>query len=241
MEITLRKIRDNHYDDKDYETLMRAYEYAKSAHVNQKRASGEPYFIHPCAVAEILMDLGLDAATVAAAFLHDVIEDTQFTAEDISREFGDEILVDFGCKVNGYCSDITRTCLFGDDGKHEEFKKAYASVLKAHEKAKAEIVAGMTGKEADAVARDYLKACGYGELFTHSLGHGIGLNVHERPSISPKGEAALCDGMVFSDEPGVYKAGEYGIRIEDTVTLINGKIKSFMSKTDKSLVILNRK
>ena len=99
----------------------------------------------------------------------------------------------------------------------------------------------MVGKEADAVAREYLKACGYGELFTHSLGHGIGLNVHERPSVNPRGEEPLCDGMVFSDEPGVYKAGEYGIRIEDTVTLINGKIKSFMSKTDKSLVILNRK
>ena len=156
-------------------------------------------------------------------------------------KFGDEILIDFGCRVNGYCSDITRTFLFGDDGKHEEFKKAYKCVLEAHLLAQQKIVAGMTGKEADAVAREYLKACGYGELFTHSLGHGIGLNVHEMPSISPRGETALCDGMVFSDEPGVYKAGEFGIRIEDTVTLMNGKIKSFMSKTDKSLVILNRK
>ena len=84
MESTLKKIKEN-YDARDYETLIRAYDYAKAAHVNQKRASGEPYFIHPCAVAEILMDLGLDTATVAAAFLHDVIEDTQFTAEDISR------------------------------------------------------------------------------------------------------------------------------------------------------------
>ncbi|MBO4939984.1 MAG: aminopeptidase P family protein [Clostridia bacterium] len=152
--------------------------------------------------------------------------------------FGDEILIDFGCKVNGYCSDITRTCLFGDDGQHEEFKKAYASVLKAHEKAKAEIVAGMTGKEADAIARDSLKADGYGELFTHSLGHGIGLNVHEAPGVSPRGEIPLEDGMVFSDEPGVYQAGEYGIRIEDTVTLKDGKIKSFMHKTTRELLIL---
>lgn len=153
-------------------------------------------------------------------------------------QFGDEILIDFGCKINGYCSDITRTFLFGDDGKHEEFKKAYDAVLTAHELVKEKLVSGMTGIEADAIARDYLKACGYGELFTHSLGHGIGLNVHERPSISPKGEQSLCDGMVFSDEPGVYKAGEYGIRIEDTVTLQNGKVKSFMSKTDRKLIIL---
>ena len=140
-------------------------------------------------------------------------------------QFGDEILIDFGCRVNGYCSDITRTFLFGDDGKHEAFKKAYAHVLKAHNLAQEQITSGMTGKEADAIARNYLKENGYGELFTHSLGHGIGLNIHEKPSISPKGEQVLCDKMVFSDEPGVYKAGEYGIRIEDTVTLENGKIK----------------
>ncbi len=152
--------------------------------------------------------------------------------------FGDEILIDFGCRVEGYCSDITRTFLFGDDGKHEEFKKAYACVLEAHERAKSSIRSGMTGKEADAFAREYLKEKGYGELFTHSLGHGIGLNVHEKPLVSPKSEQILEDGMVFSDEPGVYKAGEYGIRIEDTVTLENGKVKSFMSKTDKNLIIL---
>lgn len=152
--------------------------------------------------------------------------------------FGDEVLIDFGCKVNGYCSDITRTFLFGDDGKHESFKKAYQAVLTAHELVKEKLVSGMTGTEADAIARDYLKAEGYGELFTHSLGHGVGLNIHERPSLSFKGDKPLCDGMVFSDEPGVYKAGEYGIRIEDTVTLKDGKVKSFMSKTDRNLIIL---
>ena len=96
----------------------------------------------------------------------------------------------------------------------------------------------MTGVEADAIARNYLKEKGYGELFTHSLGHGIGLNVHEMPSVSPKGENVLLDGMIFSDEPGVYVAGEYGIRIEDTVRLENGKVKSFMGLTSKELIIL---
>lgn len=153
-------------------------------------------------------------------------------------KFGDEVLIDFGCRVNGYCSDITRTFLFGDDGKHEDFKKAYACVLKAHELVKEKLVAGMTGKEADAIARDCLNECGYGELFTHSLGHGIGLNIHEFPGVSPKGEATLENGMVFSDEPGVYQAGEYGIRIEDTVTLKDGKVVSFMGKTSRELVIL---
>ena len=152
--------------------------------------------------------------------------------------FGDEILIDFGCRVNGYCSDITRTFLFGDDGKHEEFKKAYAAVLTAHNLVKENLKSGMTGKEGDAIAREYLKSQGLGELFTHSLGHGIGLNVHEAPAVSPRSDAVLKDNMVFSDEPGVYKAGEFGIRIEDTITLKDGKVMSFMSKTDRELVIL---
>ena len=81
-----------YYTDKDREMLLRAYDFAKAAHENQKRASGEPYFIHPCAVAEILVELGLNAETIAAALLHDVIEDTSATAEDIRREFGEEVL-----------------------------------------------------------------------------------------------------------------------------------------------------
>lgn len=157
---------------------------------------------------------------------------------DTKLRFGDEVLIDFGCKVNGYCSDITRTFLFGDDGNHEGFKKAYQAVLTAHNLVQQQAKAGMTGKQIDAIARDYLLSQGYGELFTHSLGHGIGLNIHEAPSISPKGEIPIQDGMIFSDEPGVYEAGKYGIRIEDTVTFENGNVKSFMSLTDKNLVIL---
>ena len=179
---------------------------------------------------------GLSFETIVAFGAHAAVPHHETGTTKL--KFGDEILIDFGCKVDGYCSDCTRTFLFGDDGKHEEFKKAYASVLKAHELAKAKIASGMTGKEADEIARDSLKADGYGELFTHSLGHGIGLNVHEFPSVSPRGESKLVDGMVFSDEPGVYEAGKYGIRIEDTVTLKDGKVKSFMSKTDRNLLIL---
>ncbi len=91
MNATLEKIRSN-YTGADQELLLKAYEYARVAHADQKRASGEPYFIHPCAVAQILMELGLDAATIAAAFLHDVIEDTDKTEEDIKKDFGEEVL-----------------------------------------------------------------------------------------------------------------------------------------------------
>jgi Xaa-Pro aminopeptidase len=151
--------------------------------------------------------------------------------------FGDIVLIDFGCKVNGYCSDCTRTFLFGDDKKHGEFIKTYDRVLQAHMLAKQSIVPNMTGKQADAVARDYLKGYGLDTYFTHSLGHGIGVNIHEYPFLSPSSADKLVDNMVFSDEPGVYFKGQFGIRIEDTVMLSDGKIVS-LTNTDKKLLIL---
>lgn len=157
---------------------------------------------------------------------------------DTRLKFGDEILIDFGCKTQGYCSDMTRTFLFGDDKNHEDFKKAYACVLAAHLKVLDELKAGMTGGEGDAIARNYLEAHGLGKLFTHSLGHGIGLKIHEFPSLRPGGAEVLADKMVFSDEPGVYLAGSFGIRIEDTVTMLGGKAKTFMKKVSKELTVL---
>ena len=88
----MKEILKNVYTGKDLALTQKAYDFAKLAHENQKRASGEDYFTHPCAVAEILVDLGLDAATVAAAFLHDVIEDTPVSEGDVRKEFGEEVL-----------------------------------------------------------------------------------------------------------------------------------------------------
>ena len=152
-------------------------------------------------------------------------------------KFGDIILMDFGCKWGGYCSDCTRTLLFGDDKKHEDFKKAYAQVLKAHYAAKENITCGMTGREADEAARSVLRGAGLDKYFTHSLGHGIGINIHEFPYLSPRSTDVLADGMVFSDEPGVYFEGDFGIRIEDSVTLSGGKVLS-LTDSDKKLIIL---
>lgn len=151
--------------------------------------------------------------------------------------YGDIILIDFGCKFDGYCSDCTRTFLFGDDRKHGDFKKAYSNVLEAHMLVKEKLKSGMTGCEADAIARNCLKNYGLDNLFTHSLGHGIGINIHEFPRLSPKSEDKLINGMVFSDEPGVYLAGEYGIRIEDSVMLDNDRVIS-LTDSDKKLIIL---
>ena len=90
MPALLQKFQEN-YSQESFNTLLKAYNFAKDAHEGQKRASGEPYFIHPCAVAEILVDLGLDSATVTAALLHDIIEDTPVTPEGLQKEFGEEV------------------------------------------------------------------------------------------------------------------------------------------------------
>lgn len=145
------------------------------------------------------------------------------------------VLMDFGCTYKGYCSDMTRTMFFGTPD--EEFEKVYLAVLLAHKTAAEKIKAGITGKEADKYARDVLDSLGYGKYFTHSLGHGIGVNIHEFPTLSPKGEATLEDGMVFSDEPGVYINGKFGVRIEDSCYMLDGKFHTFM-KDDKSLVVI---
>ena len=157
---------------------------------------------------------------------------------DTALKLGDVVLIDYGCKVEGYCSDCTRTFLFGDDGRHEDFKAHYALVLKAHELVKEMLVSGMTGREADEIARGCFREAGLDKYFTHSLGHGIGLQIHEYPLLSPRGEEVLADGMVFSDEPGLYFEGKYGIRIEDSVCLKDGKAVSFMHKVPRELIIL---
>lgn len=146
------------------------------------------------------------------------------------------VLMDFGCVYKGYCSDMTRTLFFGEPS--EKFLRAYLATLTAHVKSAEEIKSGMTGKESDAIARTHLESLGYGKYFTHSLGHGIGVNIHEFPTLSPKGEAVLKENMVFSNEPGVYLDGKFGIRIEDSARIENGKYKSFM-KDDKSLIVIN--
>lgn len=125
MELCLMKIYEN-YTDSDRELLLHAYDFAKEAHSNQKRASGEPYFIHPCAVAEILIDLGLDAATIAAALLHDVIEDTPVTAEDVRREFGDEVLE----LVSGVTKLDKIVFKSEEEAEAENFRKIFIAMAK---------------------------------------------------------------------------------------------------------------
>lgn len=156
------------------------------------------------------------------------------TGEDTLKE-NSVVLIDFGCIYKGYCSDMTRTCFFGKPD--QEFLDAYNAVYEAHMNALDNISEGMTGAQADALARDVLKDRGMDRAFTHSLGHGIGIHIHELPTLSPRGNITLENGMIFSDEPGVYFDGKFGIRIEDSCYLADGKAHTFMTD-DKRLIIL---
>lgn len=130
---------------------------------------------------------------------------------------GEFVTFDWGATVDGYHSDCTRTVIVGVAS--EEQRRLYGVVREALEAAVAALRPGMTGKEADAVARERITAAGWGEHFGHGLGHGVGLAVHEGPILSPREEAALEADAVVTVEPGIYVPGWGGVRIEDLVVL----------------------
>jgi len=137
---------------------------------------------------------------------------------------GEPIIIDFGARVEGYCSDCTRTiCLNMAD---DIFTKHYDLVLGAQLAAIATLAPGMIGEEADQLARTVIVQGQHGEAFGHGLGHGIGLVAHEKPRLAPKSQDTLKENMVFTVEPGIYHPGWGGIRIEDMVILQEGKAKT---------------
>ena len=145
------------------------------------------------------------------------------------------VLMDFGCVYKGYCSDMTRTVVVGK--AEPEFKKIYNIVKEAQQVGLDAIRPGIPGKEADAAARQVIENAGYGKYFGHSLGHGVGLLIHELPNLSPKSDIILKPGMVVSCEPGIYIYGKTGVRIEDLVAVTeNGREN--LTKLTKDLIEL---
>jgi len=133
---------------------------------------------------------------------------------------GEFVTVDFGAVVDGYHSDCTRTVVTGPvSDRHREI---YAIVLAAQKAALSGLRPGLTGREADALARSVIASAGYGDAFGHGLGHGVGLAVHEGPTLSPREAAVLAPGAVVTVEPGIYLPGWGGVRIEDLVVLTDG-------------------
>lgn len=133
---------------------------------------------------------------------------------------GEPIVIDMGAKVGGYCSDITRTVCLGEPD--DTFRRIYDIVLGAQLTGIATVRAGMSGGDADDLSRVVIAEAGYAENFGHSLGHGVGLLIHEYPRVGPKSSSTLEEGMVFTVEPGIYLSGWGGVRIEDVVLLEKG-------------------
>ena len=129
---------------------------------------------------------------------------------------GDLLVVDFGCVVDGYCSDITRAVVVGSD-VDDEWLEIHAAVDEARAAAIASISPGLAATDVDRVARECLTERGLGEYFSHSLGHGVGIEVHESPRLSATSKDVLAAGMVVTVEPGVYLTGRGGLRLEDMV------------------------
>jgi Xaa-Pro aminopeptidase len=130
---------------------------------------------------------------------------------------GDAIVIDMGAKVGGYCSDLSRSIAVGEPD--ETFKKIYDTVLGAQLTAINTVKVGMTGEETDNLSRNVIADAGYGDNFGHSLGHGVGLEIHENPRVGPRSPDVLELNTVFTVEPGIYLSGWGGIRIEDIVIL----------------------
>lgn len=155
---------------------------------------------------------------------------------DRKLEIGDGVVIDMGALYDGYCSDITRTFVLGKAS--QQFRKIYDIVLAAQEIAEATAQAGMTGTGIDNLARAVISEAGYGNDFGHSLGHGIGIAVHEMPGVGPNSPGTIEDGMVFSVEPGIYLTGWGGVRIEDLVVMENGSPRVLTHAHKRDLVEL---
>ena len=150
-------------------------------------------------------------------------------------EPGDLVTIDMGGVLDGYCSDMTRTVALGPLGEEEQ--SAYAAVLRAQHAAIAHAKAGMTGKALDTVARDVLDEAGLADYFAHSLGHGLGLQVHEWPSLSQRREHVLPVGAAVTIEPGVYLPERFGLRIEDTIVLREDGCDN-LTRSVKELIVI---
>lgn len=158
---------------------------------------------------------GFPFATIVASGARAALPHARADVRELQR--GDLVLIDFGAIHRGYCSDITRTVVLGPPT--DEQSEMYGIVLAANALSSGALRVGMTGKAADAVARDYIHDRGFGDAFGHSLGHGIGLEVHEAPRLARTSDAPLPSGAVVTIEPGIYRAGWGGVRIEDDVVV----------------------
>jgi Xaa-Pro aminopeptidase len=170
---------------------------------------------------------------IVAAGAHGALPHAEPRDEPIPA--GSMCVIDWGAMLDGYASDCTRTFATGEPDSRD--REVYGLVLRAQEAALAAVRPGPTGREVDAVARAIIDAAGHAEHFGHGLGHGVGLDVHEGPRLSKRGDDALAAGMVVTVEPGVYVPGAVGVRIEDLV-IVTDDGAEVVSSLDKGLQVV---
>ena len=148
---------------------------------------------------------------------------------------GDFVTMDFGCRKNGYCSDMTRTVFLGQPS--QKMRDAYAAIRSANEQVEAVLKPGVTGKAMHELAERALADAGFADKMGHSLGHGVGIDIHEQPALSPRNEQPLVPGNVVTVEPGIYLPGKLGVRIEDVIILTEDGCRD-ITLAPKELIIL---
>ena len=148
---------------------------------------------------------------------------------------GDMVTLDFGAKVDGYCADMTRTVCVGQPS--DKMKEIYEIVLRAQETAQSAIRPGMKCSDVDKIARDIIDEAGYGECFGHSLGHGVGIDIHEEPRLASRSEDILVPGHIVTVEPGIYVPGLGGVRIENSCVVTQDGVRALCGAS-KELRIL---
>lgn len=186
--------------------------------------------------AAVIADLGgtLSFPTLVQSGPNSAMPHLEPSARKVGR--GDFLLFDFGAAFKGYKADSTRMAVIGEpSARHREIHDV---VLRAHDAAIAAVKAGVTTGDVDAAARRVVEAAGYGKNFFHRVGHGLGLEVHEDPSLDPGSRTVLEAGMVFTIEPGVYVPGFGGVRIEDDVVVEEGGCR-VLTKADRSLHVIS--
>jgi Xaa-Pro aminopeptidase len=206
-------------DRQELDLLKRAARYADEtfARVTQTRLETRNERDTAALLGRLLQETGHDevAFTIVGAGPNGASPHHEPTAREI--HFGDPVVMDFGGRIDGYCSDITRTVVVGESPA--EFRQVFDVVREAQEEAFRAVAPGVPAQEVDRAARRVIEREGFGELFVHRTGHGIGLEEHERPYIVEGNDEGLVEGMCFSIEPGIYLPDQFGVRIEDIVTV----------------------
>ena len=225
-------------DEEEIETMMKGLEIAEKSFLETLEVVKEgiserevsTYLIHK------FIENGADGVSfepIVTSGSNTSMPHLRSTSKKIKR--GDVVIFDFGVKYKGYSTDTTRVVTLGTPS--EEVKRIYEIVREAQTRAEEAIKEGVKACEIDKVARSIISQHGYGDKFIHRTGHGIGIDVHEDPYISPDYKRPLQNNMVFTIEPGIYLPEKFGIRIEDMVYIKNGK-PVIMNKLEKDVFIL---